>query len=57
MQHAIKWAITSAYENFTSPHNRLAARFLVVALLGLMALSAGQIIGNAVAPIAIDGRR
>ena len=58
MRYPTRRAAQLACKNFTSPHNRLTVKLLIVALLGLIGLSFGQLVGvDAVAPIAIDGPR
>lgn len=58
MQHPTRRAAQLACKNFTSPHNRLAVKLLIVALLGLIGLSVGQFVGvDAITPIAINGPR
>jgi hypothetical protein len=58
MQHAIKRAVQSAYENFASPRSTTVAQLLILLLLGLIGVSVGQHLDEkAIALISFDERQ
>jgi hypothetical protein len=58
MQHTIKRAVQSAYENFTSSRNTFVAQLLIIVLLGVLGLSIGQYLEEkANGPMILDWRQ